>query len=95
MVSPPRRFSDLRRVESKPTVVPDHGDEPIEAVMRRLFLTGSDGPRVLAWMEAQVGAPQLAEEPTDRALSMAEGARRFVHSLKSTVVHVAPRSTPA
>lgn len=93
-MSSPRRFSDLRRVPAAPTIVPDHGDEPIETVLRRLFLTGSDGPRALAWMESQVGAPQLAEEPSDRALSMAEGARRFVHSLKSMVVHVAPRSNP-
>lgn len=91
MVSP-RKFSDLRRVQAKDLPVPDHKDEAIETVIRRLFMTGTDGPRVLAWMEQEVGRP-LAEEPTDRALSLAEGARRFVHSLKATVVHVAPRST--
>ena len=87
-----RKFSDLRRAPTKPTLVPDHAEEPIETVMRRVFLTGSDGPRIMAWMESQVGAPLQSEEPSDRALSLAEGARRFVHSLKSMVVHVAPRS---
>lgn len=90
-MSSPRTFKDLRRAVSKPTVVPDHDDEPIETVIKRLFRTGSDGPRVLSWMESQVGAPLTAPEPSDRALSLAEGARRFVHSLKSMVVHVAPR----
>lgn len=91
-MSSPRTFRGLRTEQVKSVPVPDHADEPIETVLRRLFLTGTDGPRALAWMEAQVAAPLTAPEPTDRALSLAEGARRFVHSLKSTVVHVAPRS---
>lgn len=75
----PRRFDSLRASRTpQPNVASQ--DEPIEAVVRRLFLAGVDGPRVLAWMQDEVSRPTPLG-CSEAVLREAEGARRFVQRL--------------
>lgn len=75
----PRRFDSLRASRTpQPSIASQ--DEPIELLVRRLFLTGLDGPRVLAWMQDEAGRPTPLG-CSDAVLREAEGARRFVQRL--------------
>jgi len=77
-----RRFDALRGSRARPTSVASQ-EEPIESVVRRLFLTGSDGPRVLAWMQDEAGKPTPLG-CSEAQLRDAEGARRFVQKIIDT-----------
>jgi hypothetical protein len=68
-----RKFADLRAARSVKVV---RVEEPIEDVVARL-MGSPDGARVLTWMleTAMTPCPGIADE---RALSQAEGARKFI-----------------
>ena len=76
----PRRFDALRARTAAPLSTGEQ--EPIESVIKRLFVTGADGPRVLGWMLETTGqtTPLNCAEPV---LREAEGARRFVEKIRN------------
>lgn len=76
----PRRFDSLRARPAAPIGAGEQ--EPIESVIRRLFVTGADGPRVLAWMLEETGRTTPANCP-EAVLREAEGARRFVEKVRN------------
>lgn len=75
----PRRFDSLRHRAPEPITTGQ--EEPIESVIKRLFLTGIDGPRVMAWMLDQVDDAQSPNAP-EAVLRDADGQRRFVQRLR-------------
>lgn len=71
----PRRFDALR---SRPVAsVASEQEEPVEARARRLFMSGADGPAVLAWMMERANRVTPLGAGND-VLREAEGARRFM-----------------
>lgn len=78
-MSQPRRFDTLRAKPAKPITTGEQ--EPIESVIRRLFLAGADGPRVLAWMIDEVSNAQSPNSP-EAVLRDADGQRRFVQRIR-------------
>jgi len=75
----PRRFDSLRASRAPSSSVASQ-EEPIDLVVRRLFLAGIDGPRVLAWMQDEVSKPTPLG-CSEAVLREAEGSRRFVQRL--------------
>ena len=82
MSSKPRRFDSLRARAPQP--ITSGEQEPIEKVIRRLFATGADGPRVMAWLMARADevTPLNASEAV---LRDAEGRRRLVQDIRRIV----------
>ena len=81
-----RNFASLR---ARPAVPISTGEEePIESVIRRLFVTSGDGNRVLAWMMNETeGACALGS--SEALIRDAEGARRFVAKVRSMIAGTA------
>lgn len=78
----PRRFDSLR---ARPTAPITTGEqEPVESVIRRLFVTSADGHRVLAWMLEETGRATALNAP-EPVLRDAEGARRFVEKVRGII----------
>jgi hypothetical protein len=78
----PRRFDALRARPAAPVSTGEQ--EPIESVIRRLFVTSADGHRVLAWMLEETGRTTALNAP-EAVLRDAEGARRLVEKIRGII----------